>query len=226
MVDVNEVFGSVAAVERATTSEQVADGLRELILSGQLKPNTPLKETQIAEAFKTSRTTVRETLLLLTQEGIVQRTRHRGAVVAVLDPDAVRDMCHIRKVLEMSAVDACVDAENVSYAGLVSALDNLAAAVEDQDWHNIPLADAMFHRALVALHHSPRVMTIYDQLLSEIRLATLVAGHHDETEGGSLVDEHRQIYELLVAGEYDKCRNEIARIIDETQQRLLDGFAH
>ena len=216
-----DVFGSVAAVERASTAEQVASGLRELILTGQLAPNTPLKEGQLATAFGTSRNTVRETLLLLTHEGLVHRSRHRGAVVAVLDADDVRDMCHARKVLELSAIDAVQGAHGVSLEPLAAALDTLAAAVASDDWDKIPTADMMFHRALVALTGSRRLLGMYDQLLSEIRLATLVSGRTDAAEGDSVVDEHRTIYDLLRHRRYDDCRRELSQIIDETEQRLV-----
>lgn len=226
MVDPDgDVFGAVHAVERASTAEQVADGLRQLILSGRLQPNAALKEAQIASAFRTSRNTVRETLSLLAQEGIVQRSRYRGAVVALHQPDDIRDMCRARKLLELSAIDAVEDLVNPSLQPVAEALENLAAAVERDDWHQIPLADVEFHRAIVSLHHSRRVRSWYDQLLSEIRLATLVSGHRDKTEGESIVDEHRRVYELLRDRRFEECRHELRRVIDETQQRLLDSYS-
>ena len=220
-----DVFGSVAVVERASTAEQVAGGLRELILSGQLKPNTPLKEGKLAAAFGTSRNTVRETLLLLTHEGLVQRSRHRGAVVAVLQAEDVRDMCRARRVLELAAVDAVEGAGGAVLEPLAAALETLAAAAERDDWNEIPVADMMFHRALVSLNGSRRILAMYDQLLSEIRLATLVSTRTDAAEGDSVVDEHRTVFELLEQGRYADCRREITRIIDETEQRLLHTFS-
>ena len=217
-------FGSVTVLDRASTAEQVASGLRQLILSGQLKPNAPLKEGELAAAFGTSRNTVRETLLLLTHEGLVQRSRHRGAVVAVLDADAIQDMSRARKILELAAVDAVQHDPTTSLAPLAAALDELIAAVERDDWHEIPTADAMFHRALVSLCRSGRITAMYDQLLSEIRLATLVSGRTDASAGQSVVDEHRAVFDGLEGGRFDASRAELVRMIDETEQRLLQTY--
>jgi DNA-binding GntR family transcriptional regulator len=218
-------FASVTVVARASTAEQVAAGVRQLILSGEISPNTPLKETELAAAFGTSRNTVRETLLLLTHEGLVQRSRHRGAVVAAHGADDIRDVSRARKVLELAAVDAVERTPGISLAPLAAALSDLVAAVERDNWDEIPLADAMFHRALVSLQGSSRLTGMYDQLLSEIRLATLISGRTDASEGQSVVDEHRRVHDMLEHGRFDDCRAELSDMIDETERRLLRTFS-
>jgi DNA-binding GntR family transcriptional regulator len=224
MTSSDDVFESVARIGGSSTAEQVADGLRQLILEGQLAPNTQLKEVTLASAFGTSRNTIREALLLLTHEGIVQRNRHRGAVVTALDPAAIRDMARARRVVEIAAVDAFEETQTGSLDSLAAALEDLVRAVESGDWHRIPTADAMFHKALVSLSGSPHLMALYDQLLSEIRLATLVSGTRDHSVGQSVVDEHQLVYDLLKQDRFDECRDEIRRMLRETEERLLEGF--
>lgn len=212
-------------VARSSTAEQVATDLRRLILSGELAPNTPLKEAEISAAFGTSRNTVRETLLLLTHEGLVQRTRHRGAVVSTFEAADIREMCQARKVLELAAVDAIETDPSIDLSPLTAALDTLIDAVGRDDWDDIPLADAMFHRALVSLRGNKRLIGMYDQLLSEIRLATLISTQIDASEGQSVVDEHRRVHDLLAQRGFDDCRAELTRMFDETEQRLLHTYS-
>ncbi|WP_294567690.1 GntR family transcriptional regulator [uncultured Arthrobacter sp.] len=218
-------FGSILTIDRPSTAEQIAGKLRELILSGELAPNTPLKEAQIAAAFDTSRNTVRETLLLLTHEGIVQRNRNKGAIVAVLTKEDIEDMSKARKALELSAVDAYQRGSSIPLTALEGALGRLAEAVESKDPAAIPLADALFHRALVSLHGSGRLMGLYDQLWTGIRLATLVSTRQDAEEDRSVLDEHQRVYDYLAAGDFDACRKELERMIDETELRLLRSHA-
>lgn len=199
--------------------------MRQLILSGELAPNTPLKEAEIATAFGTSRHTVRETLLLLTHEGLVQRSRHRGAVVAAFDAGDIKDMCQARKVLELAAVDAIESDLAIDLSPLTTALATLIDAVERDDWDEIPLADAMFHQALVALRGNRRLVGMYDQLLTEIRLATRISSQVDASEGQSVVDEHRRVHDLLAQRRFDECRAELTQMIDQTEQRLLRTYA-
>jgi DNA-binding GntR family transcriptional regulator len=224
MTSSDDVFESVARIGQSSTAEHVADELRQLILSGQLKPNTPLKEVTLASAFGTSRHTVREALLLLTHEGIVQRSRHRGAIVTVLDPADIREMARTRRIVEIAAIDAFEESEGGSLAGLRTALDELEHAVDAGDWHRIPTADAAFHKALVSLTGSRHIIGLYDQLLSEIRLATLVSGTRDNFLGQSVVDEHKLVFDLLTEKKFDECRDEIRKILNETEQRLLESF--
>ena len=224
MTSSDDVFEAVARIGQTSTAEYVADGLRQLILNGKLEPNSPLKENTLASAFGTSRNTVREALLLLTHEGIVQRHRPRGAIVTVLDPTDVRDMARARRVIELAAVDAYQENQGGPLADLTSALDELARAEDSRDWHRIPAADAMFHKALVSLSGSPHLVGFYDRLLSEIRLATLVSGTRDTLVGHSVLDEHQLVHDLLRTGKFDECRAEIRRMLDETEQRLLDSF--
>jgi DNA-binding GntR family transcriptional regulator len=223
MTSPDDVFESVARIGGSSTAEQVADGLRQLILGGQLEPNTPLKEVVLASAYGTSRNTIREALLLLTHEGIVQRTRHRGAVVTALDPADIRDMARARRVVEIAAVDAFEEMRAGSLDDLAAALDDLKRAVVSGDWHRIPTADAMFHKALVSLSGSRHLMALYDQLLSEIRLATLVSGTRDHSVGHSVVDEHQLVYDLLIGDRFDECRDELRRMLKETEERLLES---
>lgn len=224
MTSADDVLSSVSRIGQSSSAEQVADGLRQLILGGQLQPGAQLKEVTLASAFGTSRHTVREALLLLTHEGIVQRNRHRGAIVTELDPDAVREMARTRLIVEIAAVDAAEEFGDVPLDGLRDALDELEQAVVSEDWHRIPVADAMFHQALVALTGSRHLVALYSQLMSEIRLATLVSGTQDNSEGESVVDEHKLLFELLATGRFAECRAEIRKRLDETEQRLLHSF--
>lgn len=218
-------FDSVPRIARESTAEQVADQIRELILSGALKPGEQLKEAQIAGAFDTSRNTVRESLLLLANAGVVQRVRNRGACVTAYGPDDVRELTHARRVLELSAVDVVEANPDLSLSVLEQALDELRTAEAHHDWNLIPLADAAFHRALVSLHDNHRIMSLYDQLQTEIRLTALISGRQDASQDQPVLDEHQRVYDHLFAGDFKAARNELARMILETQQRLLHAEA-
>jgi DNA-binding GntR family transcriptional regulator len=72
----------VADREASTTSAfRVQDELREAILTGSLPPGSRLRAEPLAERLRTSRTPVREALMLLAREGLVDIEPRRGAVV-------------------------------------------------------------------------------------------------------------------------------------------------
>lgn len=74
--------------------------LRLLILRGDYAPGQRLKEVEVAQRLGTSRTPVREAVLQLELEGLVQVVPHRGAVVRQLTEADIREMFDLRAVLE------------------------------------------------------------------------------------------------------------------------------
>lgn len=77
---------------RQQLPEEVASYVRELIISGQVRPGEFLRMEPIAEAVGVSNTPVREGLLSLRSEGFVELVPRRGFVVAPFTPQDVRDL--------------------------------------------------------------------------------------------------------------------------------------
>src|SRR5947199_9689795 len=82
--------GSVAATEL----------IRQAILDGRLEPGSRLKEEELARELGISRTPVREALLVLQAEGLIETTPNRGAVVVTHDADDLIDLYQLRALLE------------------------------------------------------------------------------------------------------------------------------
>src|SRR5919205_4629694 len=77
---------------RQQLPEEVATYVRELIISGAVRPGEFLRMEPIAEAVGVSNTPVREGLLALRSEGFVQLVPRRGFVVAPFTAQDVRDL--------------------------------------------------------------------------------------------------------------------------------------
>ncbi len=82
------------------TAEQVAERIREAIVSGNISPGTRLLETQLATRLGVSRIPVREALARLEAEGLIERTPYLGARVVRLTVDQVRESFMLRSLLE------------------------------------------------------------------------------------------------------------------------------
>ena len=72
-------------------ADEVVTYVRDLILAGSLKPGTKIDQDAIAEALDVSRSPVREALVILSREGLVEMTPRRGASVADLTPEDIVD---------------------------------------------------------------------------------------------------------------------------------------
>ncbi|MGE0557712.1 MAG: GntR family transcriptional regulator [Burkholderiales bacterium] len=89
----------------------VIDQLRDLIVQGVLAPETKLNERVLAEKLGTSRTPLREAIKFLASEGLVELLPHRGAVVAPLKPEKMKEVFVVLGALEALAGElACRNA--------------------------------------------------------------------------------------------------------------------
>jgi DNA-binding GntR family transcriptional regulator len=95
-------------MEFRTKEEQVADYLREGIISGRLPRGARLKQTEIAQELKISITPVREALKLLEAEGYLASDSYRGATVAPFDVEASTEILKLRIALETQLVESAV----------------------------------------------------------------------------------------------------------------------
>ncbi len=96
-------------MEYRTKEEQVADYLRERIISGVYPRGSRLKQAEIAEELHLSITPVREALKLLEAEGYVSNDSYRGARVVPFDPEASAETLQLRLMLEAQLVRAAVE---------------------------------------------------------------------------------------------------------------------
>ena len=66
------------AVTRSTLRQQIADALRDEVLAGRLKPGQEFTVKEIAEQYGVSATPVREALVDLSAQGLLEADQHRG----------------------------------------------------------------------------------------------------------------------------------------------------
>src|SRR3990170_4985376 len=100
--DAGDGLGELAPlrIKRASTAEQVAEMLREMILSGELQHSGALREVALAQRVGVSRNTMREAIRVLAREGLVTHHLHRGALVTRLTASDVEDLFRVRRTVE------------------------------------------------------------------------------------------------------------------------------
>jgi len=76
-------------INRLSVADQVATLLRQRILEGEFRPGTQLQELPLASSLGVSRNTMREAMRILSIEGLLRHSLHRGVAVSQL---ALRDV--------------------------------------------------------------------------------------------------------------------------------------
>ena len=87
-------------VQKKTISAQVADAIRQKILSGEYGENLQLRQEHIAAEYGVSRIPVREALHQLHSEGFVTLISHKGAVVSPVSLEEILEMYELRARIE------------------------------------------------------------------------------------------------------------------------------
>jgi DNA-binding GntR family transcriptional regulator len=89
-----------ARVKHKTITASVTDEIRELIISGEIKGGDPLRQELLADQFGCSLIPLREALLNLQGEGLVEFIPHKGAVAKEITVGEVDEIFALRALLE------------------------------------------------------------------------------------------------------------------------------
>lgn len=139
--------------QKARLSQSVYSKLKEQIAEGTLPPGCRVREIELSEQLKVSRTPVREALRHLEADGLLTHAPHEGLIVARLDHQAVIELYAMREVLEGTA--ARFAARHASEAEIQELSELIAAETEDgQDSSRLARLNLAFHNALYRAGHN------------------------------------------------------------------------
>lgn len=185
---------------RRTAAAAVANALRHDIAGMILAPGAPLQDRLLCERFGTSRTPVREALLRLSDEGLVDIFPQSGTFVARIPVAAVHEAAVIRQALE--AVTVAAAAGRGASAPLDSILATQRHAATQGDQRAFHEADEAFHAALADAGGYPGVWAMLRGVkihIDRARRLTLPA----PGRMAQIVTEHRAIRDAVAAVDPD-----------------------
>ncbi|MCU1565494.1 MAG: GntR family transcriptional regulator [Pseudarthrobacter sp.] len=219
---------------RLSVRDQTLETLRRRIISLQLPPGEPLSENELAQEMGVSRTPVRESLILLREEGLVQVFPQIGSFVSLVDLGRVSEAQFVREAIECASLkDATVDAAGL--AGLREILQSQRAADAGGDVEEFFRLDEDFHRELLRLAghesawasvnsakaHLDRARRL--SLLDTRPISTLIQQHTavvDALEANNMTDADSSL-RLHLRGVFE----DVQRIQEKTPELFSDGAA-
>jgi DNA-binding GntR family transcriptional regulator len=187
---------------RRALYEDVAERLRAQIFSRQLEPGAWIDETRLAAEYGISRTPLREALKVLAAEGLVAMKPRRGAYVAEMSRDDVRQVYHLLALLESDAAGEV--ARRASDAQL-ERLQRLHERLEKQTRQRDAFfaTNEQFHLALLEIAGN-RWRT---QIVTDLRKVMKLNRHHSLFRQGRIAEsllEHRALMSAIAAREAAK----------------------
>jgi len=129
-----------------TKGSAVFHAVRRRILLGEIPSDTPLVEQHIGREFNCSQGTIREALLRLQEEGLVERRGYRGTIVARIGVAEAIQMAKIRLDLEVEGIrHAALSFTETDLAHVKGLLDDMEVAVNTGDQYAVSEIDRMVH---------------------------------------------------------------------------------
>nr|WP_026871156.1 GntR family transcriptional regulator [Inquilinus limosus] len=143
---------------RPGKSAEVFDGLKRMIMLGELAPGLALLELELAQRFQCSQGTVREALLALQEEGLVHRQPHKGTRVADCTEDEAVEMFRLRHGIETRGiVRALRRPDPALLPDLTALIEGMEAKARAGDEYGQTELDRAFHRRLFRTAGLPAV---------------------------------------------------------------------
>lgn len=138
-------------------SVAVAEVIRQAIVDGGLAPGARLKEEELARELGVSRTPVREALLVLQAEGLVDAAPNRGATVRVHDAEDLDDLYQLRALLEGYAARRAAARASEDLVRELWASCERFEELSDGDVRALVKENLVFHNAILEAAGSARV---------------------------------------------------------------------
>lgn len=202
---------------------QVFEQLRARIVSMELAPGTVLVRSELAEAFGVSQTPIRDALIKLGEEGLVQIFAQHATVVSRIDLAAATQAHLLRQALELEIVErlACGEADAALEARLTDALARQEATgtLTDADCVEFIEADQAFHQAMyVALGREALWALVRRQSGHIDRLCRL---HLPEAGNiASVLAQHEQIAATIARREPSAARTAVREHLNDLLGRI------
>lgn len=152
-----------------TGKQAAAAGLRKAITEGDMAPGQRLVEPELAEMFGVTRASVRAALIELTSEGLVERTRNRGARVRVVTVEEAVAITECRMVLEgLCAAKAAERGTDAQIAELTELGESMRRAVEDGEALKYSRLNQDLHRSVREMSGQDVATGLVEQLQGQI----------------------------------------------------------
>jgi len=205
-------------------TEQAYDKLRGLIITCQMPPGMEVSEQELTDRFAMSKTPVREALMRLCLEGLVESFPRRGYRIAPVTIKAINDLFHVRAVLEGDAAAlACRNLREEDFAHLKQLADASYELDENKSREDFVNANHDFHLAISLASNNPRLHALVVTHLEEgerfFHLGAQARDVNSETNR-----EHHDLLAVLREGDPQRAREVMSDHIESTRKGLLQSL--
>ncbi len=187
-------------------SEEIAEQLRDEIISGVYKPRERLIEMELSKKYNVSRTPIREALKHLESGGLIKVEPYHGAVIAEIDAGEIREIYEVRSIVEGAAAhSAAANMSPETLSLLEASIEQMELFAREKDTVKYAAENERFHRLIYNCSQNKVLVGVIDDLMERTavfrRLSFRSAGNIRNA-----IKDHKALLEALRQGDAEKAQ--------------------
>ena len=188
--------------QKPSRTELAYGEIKQRILGNIYPPGLQVLEQDLAAQLGMSRTPVREALIRLEKEGLVEITPRRGMRVVPIAPDDMAEIYDVLTCLEARAAQRLAESHpsRDDIAPLIRAVDEMDRALERHELDAWAEADEHFHRLLLEMSGNRRLAKMAFTVFDQVHRARMVTLRMRPLPKQSSKD-HRRVLDAILAGD-------------------------
>ena len=190
--------------KKATYHVQIADMLRDMIMTGKLKEGDKVNEGKLCETMGISKTPMREAIRVLSVEGLIRLVPNRGAFVTKPEFEEIAEMFDVMSLLEgFCAREACQKMTSRNFARLEKLHAKLEENFERHDQEEYIRTNNQYHSVVQEIAGNRTLNQIVDGLRKKILLYRFQSLNLPQRFASS-IREHRDLLEAFRQRDHSK----------------------
>ncbi|WP_307101744.1 GntR family transcriptional regulator [Arthrobacter globiformis] len=187
-----------APLKRRGMAQDVADRLRDAIFAGEIAPGARLNEVEMASWLSVSRGPVRDAIILLRQEGLLQGDWHRGSRVTVFTHKDLEEIYSLRYSIELLAVRRLIQHRTDNDLEILQArAEDIERTAAQGNRSEMLQSDIAFHDAIYACADHDRLEQVWLGLRSQIALLLLNRQQGHDDYRSRIGPEHWEMFRVI-----------------------------
>ncbi|MFM9281311.1 GntR family transcriptional regulator [Paenibacillus jiagnxiensis] len=216
--------------ERQTLAEVIYQEIRNRIVTLQLKPGEMVFENSFATEFNLSRTPVRQAFFMLAQEELISILPQRGARIADLSIEKVKEAQMVRESLEITAFIKAAEKWNGDEEVFKQADKTISSIIEEQkesviemDYIRFIKLDEDFHNEIIKLSGNHTLLSIVNDMrahLNRVRYLELKEAHHEK----EAIGHHEHIFMAIKSNDASlagRLLKEHLKMLENDRERIF-----
>ena len=207
--------------EIKTMPDQIADHIQQAIIEGKFFPGSWVKEKDIMNWLRVSRTPIREAFRILAAKDMVQITSNKGVRISILSKKNLIELFELRMMIEVHCLGKFIElVEDQHIQELEIIIRKMDDTIKYQDQRSYFELALDFHSYYVEGCSNTKISSIYHDLKNSIRCAQVLFIKISKKDKGNTIEEHTKILEAIKKRDSKKALRLLSQHLSKFYERI------